>query len=243
MQASACAATNSSARVTPASETVRQARLTRGLDSNKDRNRERTAPRDTHRAQKKLSPKFAPNSPPARPPRRAMRTRVDNKALQTTPRESPSFIRPRARSPFARIIRRGSLQVFTARRRAAHFNVHFSSPLADLIHNKTSMTLTKSLLALALATTGSSLNFCSRRENRRDQCECQDLPKAIADTGVTLTATTEWDVEPEQIITYPCSKGYLANGAANYNLEEDIQHFVNEELNDQLTAAGFDSKK
>ena len=35
----------------------------------------------------------------------------------------------------------------------------------------------------------------------------------------------------------------MANGAANYNLEEDIQHFVNEELNDQLAAAGFDSKK
>ena len=35
----------------------------------------------------------------------------------------------------------------------------------------------------------------------------------------------------------------MANGAANYNLEEDIQHFVNEELNEQLAAAGFDSKK
>ena len=66
------------------------------------------------------------------------------------------------------------------------------------------MTLTKSLLALALATTGSSLNFCSRRENRRDQCECQDLPKAIADTGVTLTAPSCVDLSQHDVDEISC---------------------------------------
>ena len=60
-----------------------------------------------------------------------------------------------------------------------------------------------------------------------EKCNCQTLPDEIAEAfpnypATPLQTTTQWAVQPEQILSYPCSKGYLNNGEANYELDVDI---------------------
>ncbi|CAH0374452.1 unnamed protein product [Pelagomonas calceolata] len=119
--------------------------------------------------------------------------------------------------------------------------------------------LTKVLLALSLASTDAwfQKTFCSYFEERANKCMCQNLPQAIAlefgDSTENLETNTQWLVQPEQILTYPCSTGYLGtssaeinmigqldvtressldhdsrtgNAAANYELEHDIQDAI-----------------
>ena len=95
--------------------------------------------------------------------------------------------------------------------------------------------LTKILVALSLASTEAifGTTFCSPWDEAADKCECQTLPGEIAEAypnypGTPLQTTTQWAVQPEQILSYPCSKGYLNNGEANYELEKDIQHAITE---------------
>jgi hypothetical protein len=87
------------------------------------------------------------------------------------------------------------------------------------------MSLTKTLVALALASTASARlgkdTFCSKSDERNNKCNCQDLPATSSDQP--LETLTSWDVQPEQIITYPCSPAYLGNAAANYMLEQNVQ--------------------
>ena len=98
------------------------------------------------------------------------------------------------------------------------------------------MSLSKTLIALALASTASAGYgrnkeiFCSSEDEEAGKCNCQDLPAAITAAGTTLplTTTTSWKVQPEQIITYPCSTDYLGNAAANYMLEQNVQDATTE---------------
>ena len=88
--------------------------------------------------------------------------------------------------------------------------------------------LTKVLLALSLASTDAwfQKTFCSYWEERDGKCMCQRLPAEIAtqfgSSTEGLETNTQWLVQPEQILTYPCSRGYLGNAAANYELEHDM---------------------